>query len=84
MWRRVSIAVRIYHTERGHYPASLTEPDFQPYLDEHVVAFLREGRISYYPPRPDSPPTFIIVHLTTPRGDYRTQLDDQPLYPKSK
>jgi hypothetical protein len=70
--------------ERGHYPASLEEPDFQPYLGEHLIAFLREGRVAYHPPAADSPPTFILVRLTTPRGDYATQLDGQRLYPNSK
>jgi hypothetical protein len=70
--------------ERGHFPTSLDEADFQPYLDEHVVAFLREGRVTYHPPSPNSPPTFVIVHMTTPRGDYSSQLDGTPLYRNSK
>jgi hypothetical protein len=84
MWRQVDSAVRIFHLERGHYPASLDEPALQPYLDAHVVAFLREGRLTYHPPAPDSPPTFIIIHMTTPRGDYSSQLDGTPLFPNSK
>jgi hypothetical protein len=83
-WSQIDTAVRIYRMQRGHYPASLDEPDFQPYLGEHVVAFLREGRVAYHPPAADSPPTFILVHMTTPRGDYSTQLDGARLYPNSK
>ena len=70
--------------DRGYYPASLDAPDFQAYIDESVAAFLREGRLVYHPPAADSPPTFILVHMTTPRGDYSTQLDGTPLYPNSK
>ena len=84
MLRQVYSAVRVYHMDRGHYPASLDEPDFPPYVGEHVVTFLREGRVAYHPPAADSPPTFIILHMTTPRGDYSTQLDGTPLYPNSK
>ena len=84
MWRQVDSAVRVYHMQFGHYPASLDAPDFQPYVSESVIAFLREGRLAYYPPAADSLPTFILVHMTTPRGDYSTQLDGTPLYPNSK
>ena len=84
MLHQVYSAVRIYHLDRAHYPASLDEPDFQPYIDERVVAFLREGRLAYHPPTSDSSPTFIILHMTTPRGDFSTQLDGTPLYPNSK
>jgi hypothetical protein len=84
MWRQVDSGVRIYHLERGHYPASLNAPDLQPYLDKYVIAFLREGRLTYHRPAPDSPPTFIIIHMTTPRGDYSSQLDGTPLFPNSK
>ena len=83
-WSQVDTAVRIYRMERRHYPASLDEPDFQPYLGDSAAAFLREGRVVYHPPSPDSPPTFIIVHMTTPRGNYSTQLDGTRLYPNSK
>ena len=83
-WSQIDTAVRIYRMQRGHYPASLDEPDFQPYLGEHVVAFLREGRVAYHPPAADSPATFILVHMTTPRGDYSTQLDGTLLSPNSK
>ena len=84
MWHQVDSAVRVYQMDHGHFPASLDEPVFQPYIDEDVVAFLREGRVAYHPPAPDSPPTFIIVHMTTPRGDYSAQLDGTLLYPNSK
>jgi hypothetical protein len=84
MWLQVDSAIRIYQTQRGHYPPSLDDPELQPYLSEHVITFLREGRVTYHPPRQDSPPTFIIVHMTTPRGDYSTRLDGTPLYPNSK
>lgn len=84
MLHQVYSAVRLYHMDRAHYPASLEEPDFQPYIDERVVTFLREGRLAYHPPASDSPPTFIILHMTTPRGDFSTQLDGTPLYPNSK
>ena len=83
-WSQVDSAVRVYRMERGHYPASLDESDFQPYLGEHIVAFLREGRVTYHFPAADSPPTFILVHMTTPCGDYSTQLDGTRLYPNSK
>ena len=83
-WSQVDSGIRVYRMERGHYPVSLHEPDFQPYLGEHVVAFLREGRVAYHLPAADSPPTFILVHMTTPRGDYSTQLDGTRLYPNSK
>ncbi|MEO8353616.1 MAG: hypothetical protein ABI680_17960 [Chthoniobacteraceae bacterium] len=83
IWRQVDSAVRVYQLERDHFPASLDEPDLQPYLGEHVVTYLREGRVAYHPPAPDNPPTFIIVHMTKPRGDYSTQLDGIPLYPHS-
>jgi hypothetical protein len=83
-WSQVDSAVRVYRMERGHYPASLDAPDFQPYIDEHVIAFLHEGRVTYHPPAADSPPTFTLVHMTTPRGDYSTQLDGTRLYPNSK
>lgn len=83
-WSQVDNAVRVYRMERGHYPASLDEPDFQPYLGDNVVTFLREGRVTYHPPAADSPPTFILVHITTPRGDYSSQLDGTLLYPNSK
>jgi hypothetical protein len=56
----------------------------QHYLDAHVIAFLREGRLTYHRPARDSPRTFIIIHLTTPRGDFSSQLDGTPLYPNSK
>ena len=45
MLHQVYSAVRLYHMDRAHYPASLEEPDFQPYIDERVVAFLREDRL---------------------------------------
>jgi hypothetical protein len=80
----VGSAIQVYHLERGSYPASLDEPNFAPYIDEHVVAFLREGRVIYHPPAADSPPTFIFVHMTTPRGDCSTQLDGKELYSRSK
>jgi hypothetical protein len=83
-WHQVDSAIRVYHMEHGTYPASLSAPDFQPYINEGVAAFLREGRLVYYPPAADSPPTFIIVHMTTPRGDFSSQLDGTPLYPNSK
>lgn len=82
-WNQVYLAVRIYHQERGHYPPSLTESDFQPYLGGHVAAFLREGRVVYHPPAADSPPTFILLQMTTPQGDYSIQLDGTRLYPNS-
>lgn len=84
MWRQIDSAVRIYQGERGHYPTSLDAPDFQPYLTEHLVSFLREGRLTYRVPAADSPSTFILVRMTTPRGDYSTQLDGTLLYPGSK
>jgi hypothetical protein len=83
-WKRVQTALRIYHMDRGHYPASLDEPDFQPYIDESLAAFLREGDLAYHPPAADSPPTFILLQLITPRGDYSFQLDGTPIYPNSK
>jgi hypothetical protein len=83
-WIQVDSAVHVYRMERGRYPASLDEPDLQPYFDDHVVAFLREGRITYHFPAADSPPTFILVHMTTPRGDYSTRLDGTRLYPDCK
>lgn len=82
--RQVDSAVRVYHRDRGSYPASLDAPDFQPYIDASIAAFLREGRLTYHPPAADSPPTFIIIHMTTPRGAYSFQLDGTPLYPNSK
>ena len=84
MWSQVDSAVRVYHMQVGHYPVSLDAPDFQPYINESVTVFLREGRLTYHPPTADSPPTFILVHMTTPRGDYSAQLDGTRLYPNSK
>ena len=82
--RRIDAAVRVYHMDRGFYPASLDVPDFQPYIDADIAAFIREGRVSYHPPAADSPPTFVIIHMTTPYGEYSFQLDGTPLYPNSK
>ena len=57
--RQIDSAVRVYHLDRGRYPASLDAPDFRPYIDESAIAFLREGRLAYHAPAADSPPTFI-------------------------
>jgi len=84
MLHTVGSAIRVYHLERGRYPASLDEPDFQTYIDEHIVAFLREGRVVYHPPAADSPPTFILLHMNTPRGNYSTQLDGRELSSRSQ
>lgn len=83
-WSQVDSAIRIYHMERGHWPASLDEPDFQPYMDERVMSFFRESRLVYHAPAVDSPPTFILLGMTTPRGDYSTQLNGTRVYPNSK
>jgi hypothetical protein len=82
-WKQIDSVVRVFHMEHGRYPASLEEPDFQSSLSGDIIAFLGEGRVAYHPPAPDSPPTFILVRVTTPRGDISTQLDGTPLYPAS-
>jgi hypothetical protein len=84
MWGRVDSAVRVYHLDHGQYPASLDTSDFQKYIDPSVAAWLREARLTYHPPAADSPPTFILLRLTTPRGECFMQLDGTPVYPNSK
>ena len=84
MWHRVRSAVYAYHQDHGAYPASLDTADFQPYIDGSLAAYLREGRLAYYPPTADSPSTFILIQMTTPRGNYSIQLDGTPVYPHSK
>lgn len=83
-WKQLDSAIRIYHADHGSYPASLQPPDFQPQITAQSAALIREGRLIYYVPAADSPPTFILVHLTTPRGDYASRLDGEPVYSPPK
>lgn len=82
--REIDSAVRVFQLQHGRYPASLEEPEFQASLRKETIAFVRAGRVAYHPPAQDSPPTFNLVRITTPRGDISTQLDGTPLYPAAK
>lgn len=84
MQHRLHVALTTYYTAHTHYPSSLDAADFQPFLDAPLTAFIREGRITYFPPAADSPPTFIVLHLTTPRGEFSSQLDGNRLTTKRK
>jgi hypothetical protein len=73
--RQVHNLALIHFQDRGTYPASLDAPDFQSSLTPDLAAFLREGRLTYHRPAPDSPPAFVLLHLTTPRQGYTVLLD---------
>ena len=77
-------AVRTYHRGHGFWPASALEPEPQSQIDVRAVALIRRGRLAYYVPAADSPPTFILIRLTTPEGNYAKLVNGTFVYPPSK